>query len=248
MGVEIELNKEKRSLLLLMILGDGCLHRSGPAQRNKMGYISIKHGWKQKDYLEWKADLISKALNRPINISTPGSYVKKYNKTYPQVKIQVGSKRMRAWRRFCYPNNKKDLTKILPFITHDLLAATIWLCDDGSQMTGRLFRNQPNSPRVATGLILYLGDVSDKEAEYARQWWKDKFNVNPRIRYLKTKYKGGIKIYPQLNFKIMDALWIWKQIRKQLIPIESMWNKFKLLEQRSQRTDLLQPQMRDYIK
>lgn len=233
-------NKVKRSLLLSTILGDGCLHRSGPAQRNKMGYISIKHGHKQKDYLEWKAKLLSLVKGDVVNVRPTKSYVKALDKTYDQYVIQFGMKRMRSWRRFCYPNNIKSFEKILPFINTPKLAAALWLMDDGTGSTGIAIKG--TNIRVCTGFVLFLGTATKQDAESAQLWFKDTFNVTPRIRYQKVLYKSSERFYPELRFTVQDSITMWKNIKNIVKLIPSMSYKFKLLNDRANRNDLLQPQ------
>jgi len=244
-GEKKMLNVEKRSVLLTMLLGDGCLYRSSPSQRNKTGYITVKHGWKQKDYLQWKAQLVSEAIERPVNIRSTSSYVKAYDKRYEQWCFLCSLVRMRAWRRLLYPNNKKSIQRILHFIKDIKLAACIWLCDDGTVQTAPIDRKHRQNGKVGSGMILYMGNQTQSDADAAQLWFQTHFNVWPRIKWQKYKYKGEIKEYVQLNFTVQDALVIWANIRRHLIPIESMWNKFICLEERFNRADLLQPQMRD---
>lgn len=233
-------NKDKRSILLALILGDGCLHNSSPSQKNKMGYISIKHGIKQADYLNWKARLLNYATNRIVNIHNTNSYVKALDKNYPQVKVQIGMKRMRAWRKFCYPNNKKSLNRILPFIHHKELALALWFMDDGTVGTARANRKDPT--RVCSGLVLYLGDIFREDAFAAKIWFENNFDVKPKLKWQKFKYKNSTRTYPELRFTVQDALKIWYIISPIVNNIESMKYKFRLLDERSKRSDLLQPQ------
>jgi hypothetical protein len=233
------MNRDKRSILLSLILGDGCLHLSSPSQHNKMGYISIKHGYKQKDYVEWKARMVSHVLNKEIKVHSAISKVKALDKEYDQFKIQFGQKRMRSWRKFCYPNNKKSLRKILPFIRHDIFAAAVWLMDDG---TVRTAPKKDTTERICVGMTLYLGDVFREEAEYAQKWFLDTFGVQTRLKWQKVKYKGSIREYPELIFHTQEALFIWSKIRNEVLAIPSMVHKFRAIEKRFHRIDLLQPQ------
>lgn len=233
-------NKIKRSVLLSTILGDGCLHRSGPAQKNKMGYISIKHGHKQKGYIEWKARLLSLIKGYTVNVRPAKSFVSTLNKTYDQYVVQFGMKRMRSWRRFCYPNNIKSFEKILPFVYTPRLAAALWLMDDGTGSTGIAIKG--TKIRVCTGFVLFLGTATERDALAAQSWFKEKFNVNPRIRSQDVKYKGSIRTYLELRFNVQDSITMWNNIKDIVVKVPSMYYKFRLLDDRSKRSDLLQPQ------
>jgi hypothetical protein len=57
------LNKDKRSFVLSLILGDGCLHYIRSNGR-LYGGITINHGNQQADYNAWKAKLLSNIFNK----------------------------------------------------------------------------------------------------------------------------------------------------------------------------------------
>lgn len=234
-------NKDKRSLLLATILGDGCLHYNGP--KKTTAYISIKHGHMQKDYVEFKSKLLSIVTTRDVNVRGTTSYVKALDKTYAQNVISIGWKRMRAWRKFVYLQDIKRHGRILPFIKHPILASALWLMDDGTSSTGPANRSdQKNKDRVFTGFVLYLGEVFREDAYDCLHWFERTYKIKPKLRWQKVKYKGAIKTYPELRFTVADSLYIWKNIRNIVIQIPSMLKKFEKVEQRFQRTDLLQPQ------
>ena len=236
------LNKDKRSKLLSFILGDGCLHMSGPNQIPKIGYIAIKHGHKQKDYVEWKAKILSELMNKDVKVHSATSYVKTLDKSYAQYKIQIGWKRMRAWRRFCYPNNKKSIKRLLKFIHHPDLAAALWWGDDGSVSTGIVGNRKVYNPnRCCSGFVLYLGDISKDDAWAAHDWFSFNFNIKPRIRWQTVKYKGIVNYYPELRFSVLDSLKVWKRVKYYFKYIPSMMYKFRLLEELANRVDLPQP-------
>ncbi len=240
-GAKME-NKVKRSFLLSTILGDGCLYLSGPKQKNVVAYVSIKHGHKQKDYVEFKAKMLSIVMNKTISVRPAVSYVKALDKSYDQFVMSVGWKRMRAWRKFCYVNNIKRFSRILPFINTPVMAAALWFMDDGSLITARSNRDTDNSKRVCSGLKLYLGECFREDAHEAAFWFERIFKVKPRIHWQDVKYKGTVRTYPELRFTVQDGLVIWANIRNIVMQIPSMLNKFQRLEDRRNRADLIQPQ------
>lgn len=233
------LNKDKRSLILSMVLGDGCISYGGGYKNGKYssGKLSMKHGHKQKDYLEWKTKFLEIGLNVKINIKPCLSHVKLLNKTYNQYQMSWTYKRMKAWKKILYQNSIKNIPKILKFIKHYNFAAAIWLMDDGS-----CTRNtKKNGTEVFTGLTLY---VCDQPRDYCYEiisWWKLHFKVNPKLKWQKQYYKGIIKEYPKIYFNNLDSLKIWKEIRPFVMEIPSMKNKFRFIEARYNRSDLLQP-------
>lgn len=241
-GEKMITNKDKRSIVLAATLGDGSLFYTNLRQRLGTGGFCIKHGHKQLDYLTFKRDLIQHVVGRKINVLPAKSYVKALNKTYDQYRIFFQMKRFKAWRKFCYPANKKSLKKILPFVKHNEIALALWFMDDGTVMKGS--RAGTNNFRTASGLILYLGDVINDDVFFAQKWFEDNFGLKPKIKWQKMTYKGEEKCYPQLNFNVIDALIIWQIIGSTVNKIPSMKHKFHGLNERSLRSDLLQPQTR----
>lgn len=213
------LNKDKRSLLLSMILGDGCLHYIRNHGR-LYGGITIDHGIEQADYVAWKANILSSIFERDVKVR-PGHKGK-------SVQVSVCAKRLRSWRKFCYPNGKKDLTKVLRFITHPEFAVALWLMDDGYV--------EPSFSKLASGEKKLYGarfriftchetlDNHDKLVE----WFKLHFNVVPSIKYQKDNRNN--RSYPFLKFNQADSLVIWEKLREVILQIKSMRHKFRHIE------------------
>jgi len=208
-------NKEKRSLLLSMILGDGCLHNTS---NNNSGAITVDHGIEQSDYITWKSQIVSKLVNREVKVRT-GHKGK-------SVQFSVCFKKFKAWRKFCYPNGKKSIERILPFIKHPEFAVAIWLMDDGYV--------EPSYSKLADGSKVNYGarfriftcDKPVKDQDFIINWFKTNLDVNPKIKYQKKKDKE----YPFLKFTQEDSLKIWEKIRDTVLKIKSMRTKFKHIE------------------
>lgn len=206
-------NKDKRSLALLLCLGDGCLHyiknRSGV-----YGGITIDHGIDQSDYQTWKAQLLSKAFDRDVKIRT-GHRGK-------SVQVSVCVKRLRAWRKFTYPNGKKSISKLLKFIHHPELALAVWLMDDGYVERSH-YKNEINY----TALRLFTCDQSVEDQETIMKWLKDNFHIESKIRY----QKKGDKKYPFIKFDQKSSLEVWDKIRDFVLTFKSMRHKFRFIEE-----------------
>lgn len=239
------LNKNKRSLILSMALGDGCISYGGGYKNGNYssGKLSIKHGAKQKDYLDWKADLLSNTLNKKINVHPTKSYVSTLNKTYDQYQLSFTYKRMRAWIKIFRKNGIKDIPKMLQFINNPELAAAMWLMDDGSCSSPK----KKNGTKVFGGLILYVCDQSSENVDKIAAWWKTNFEVEPKIKFQKMLYKGDIKYFPNIRFNTQDSIKIWNKISKYVCQIPSMEAKFASVKIRAKRKDLLQPQTHSLV-
>ena len=239
-GCKMILNKDKRSLILSLALGDGCISYGGGYKNGNYssGKLSMKHGHKQKDYLQWKTDFLSKALEMDIKIYPTVSHVKALDKTYDQYQMSFTYRRMKPWKKIFYNNKIKDIPKMLKFIRHYAFAASVWLMDDGSSTMNK----KKNGTEVFTGLILYICDQPKENCYEIAEWWKLHFNVTPTIKWQKQWYKGILKEYPKLHFSNQDSLRIWEYIRPYVLEVPSMIHKFRHLEARYNRSDLLQPQ------
>lgn len=235
-------NKDKRSIILSLVIGDGCLYFTNTGQRVTSGGLTIKHGMQQEDYLRWKAEIISKVLDRDVVVHNKTSYVKATDKSYGQVGIMVQAKRFKAWRIFLYPNGKKNISKFLKFLRHPGFAAAVWLMDDGSCTAGPRTRTDMTRTHFS-GLILYVCDQTKESCEEILEWFDVNFGVKGTLKWQKQKYKGEIRIYPKITFTVQESLKLWPYIKEYVMQCPSMVHKFRFIIERANRADLLQPQM-----
>jgi len=213
------LRKDKRSLLLSLVLGDGCLHYLKHRKNKIYGAITIDHGIKQADYQKWKAELIGSILGREVKVRT-GHKGK-------SVQISASWKRFKAWRKFCYPNGKKSIPKILKFIQHPDFALSVLLMDDGYVETSKSKLKNGTVKNYGARFRIYLCDQSQEELDDINIWIKKNFDVNAKIKLSKVKNKK----YPFIKFNQAESLKIWEQIRKFVLQFKSMRYKFRYIEQ-----------------
>lgn len=206
-------NKDKRSLLLSLVLGDGCLHYI--RNNNKVyGGLTIDHGIAQADYQSWKASLVSKIFDKQVKMR-PG-----HNGNSMQVSVCM--KRMRAWRKFTYPNGKKSIPKILKFIRHPEFALAVWLMDDGYIEPGTY-----NKKLVSISTRIFVCDQNEEELLHIQEWLKTNFDISTKILF----QRKGNKKYPFIKFYQEDSLKIWDKIRNVVLQFKSMQHKFRHIEQ-----------------
>lgn len=207
------LRKDKRSLLLCLVLGDGCLFVS-----RGYGGLTIDHGITQADYQKWKAQLISSILNRDVKVRT--------GHNGKSVQISASWKRFKAWKKFCYPLNKKSIPKILKFIKHPELALSVLLMDDGYVEPSMSKLKDGTSKNYGARFRIFLCDQTLEELEQFNNWLKTNFNISSKVHYQKTRGKS----YPFLKINQADSLVIWKQIREFVLQFKSMQYKFRHIE------------------
>lgn len=234
------LNKDKRSIVLSMILGDGSIAWS-KNYNSSTGYLEMKHSAAQADWLVWKTQRLEEVFEKPITIHQSGSYVDTYKKVYPQVRSKLGMKRFRSWRKIFYKNNKKNLAPILQFIQNPTFAMMIWLGDDGGIRTQRIKSKDPQSERKFDGFNIYTCDQYLEDIEKCKEWINLHFNVKCKTYIHRTKWKGQLKEYPIVKINKTDSIKIWSVIRETLLSIPSMAHKFRSAEQYYQELLLQTP-------
>lgn len=112
------MKREEKVLCLAMVLGDGHVRYGQPE-------LSIKHGEAQKEYVEWKAAILAKAVQRPVN-------VRRVENGYIGYTLSVSHRFFNVLRNACYAEDRTPIfqRKILNKLTPKALA--IWYMDDGS--------------------------------------------------------------------------------------------------------------------
>jgi len=214
------LNKDKRSLILSMVLGDGCLHYIKNAG-SVYGGLSIDHGTSQADYVAWKAQIVSSITGRNVKV--------RQGHKGKSVQFQVCWKRLRAWRKFTYPNGKKEIIKILPFLKHPEFAAAVWLMDDGYVETSgfQMIHGVKTTKSARFRIFTYSESISDYDVLI--KWFETQLGVKPKVRFMNDKRTS--KTYPFLAFTEKDSLKIWHTIRDTVLGLKSMQHKFRYIEQ-----------------
>lgn len=172
------MNLKKRSILLGMLLGDGCLKTK--IHHNKDGSVStyyeyvLAHSYKQKEYLERKLDIFHSLIGgkRPKII---------YEKRTNSYRFSRCNKIFRLFHRTLYSkNNKKYFTeKVFKYLTPESLA--IWYMDDGGVSKSK-YKGKVTSCEMR--LYTYF---SEEEADIAVNYFKNKWDITVKKRkYSKT--------------------------------------------------------------
>ena len=211
-------------MILSLVIGDGCLHYRKRTRKSGIvkiyGALTIDHGIKQSDYIKWKAELLESILGRKVNV--------RVGHNGNSIQLSVCMKRFRSWRKFCYPNEKKDISKILPFINNPEFALAVWLMDDGYC--------EPSFSKLASGkkklygarFRIFTCSETLKTHDYIVDWFKEKFDVNLKILFQKSTKRN--KSYPFLKFNQADTLKVWPKIREFILQFKSMQYKFRHVE------------------
>jgi len=210
------MNKDKRSLCLMMALGDGCIHFTS---NRTSASITITHSVEQGDYLKWKAEVLKEVFDRDVKVRVHGKN---------SVQVSICNKKIRAWRKFIYKHDKKDLAKIVPFIRQPELALAVWLMDDGYV--------EPSFAKLADGskknygarFRIFTCDQTLETQQKLIEWFEKELGVKPKVHFQKDSRKG--KSYPFLKMNQVDSLKLWEKIRTFVLQFKSMRNKFRHIE------------------
>lgn len=153
------------SAIVGTLLGDGCIKRPalmGDANSN----IRWNHGLKQKDYLEYKANILSGLVTRPVSVRP--------NPGYGDYWAQLATKSLRTFTllaRMVYPTAgcRKTVTQELLDLMTDPVGLAWWFGDDGSRNkglnTGNIATNSFTEPEVAL-LCRWLKTTWEIDATY----------------------------------------------------------------------------------
>jgi hypothetical protein len=210
--------REKRDLVLSMCLGDGCLAYTS---NRRSASITIGHGLKQTDYLEFKAGFLAKAFEQNVKVRTQGRGA--------AVQLALAKKRFKAWRKFIYKNNKKDVSRILPFIINKPRALAFWLMDDGYVESSVSKLSTGEKVNYGARFRIFTCDQTIQTHDYIVDWFYKEFDVTIKIKHQFSKQQN--KSYPFIKFSQEDSLKLWSQIRDFVLTLDSMKIKFKYIEQ-----------------
>lgn len=222
-------------MLLSLAIGDGCLHYNR-SNGKTYGSLTIAHSEHQADYIAWKANLVGSILGRNINLrktSNKRGFLSKNEKT--MIQFSACWIRFKAWRKFIYPNGKKDKSKILRFINNPEFLMSIWLMDDG-YVEGKIDKKYGKCYNA--NLRIFLSDQSEDQCKIIQDWISKSFGFETKLKF--QKHNG--KLYPFLKINSKDSIKLWDKIREFVLQFKSMQHKFRFLEIRHKyKKSLAQP-------
>jgi len=181
----INLTAKQKFILYGAILGDGFLQKTG----SKNARLRLEQGAKQKEYLFWKVGMLSLLFQgKPrkverIHLITKNQY--SYWRHQSQANPFLGK-----LRNVFYPQGKKIIPQNIEKCLNPASLA-VWYMDDGYYYL-----------RDKCG-YLYLGNVSQTEAETLQNALKNKFQLC--VHWLKKK-KGYAIYFPPTEMRKLKLL------------------------------------------
>lgn len=162
------------ALIIALLLGDGHL--------TSKGSICINHSEKQKDYIQYKVNILQNIFKgKPIKIHKSKSIIK--NKIYNTLSIRKCNKKLlMPLRQLLYPNGKKVISReVLNYLSLQGLA--IWYMDDGS-LIPEYKNNKIHAYKLS--LATYL---SYEENVIITNYFKEQWDIYFNIHKDGTKYR-----------------------------------------------------------
>lgn len=215
------MNRKQRAILYGLAIGDGHISYRKRLKDGKYPYeqaeLILGHGEKQKEYLEYKADLLHSIFggNRP-KVSEVYHTLKATNKTYKGYRVAKTNTYFRQMHRVLYRENKtKHITgQVLSYC--DEVSLALWYMDDGS-----ILANRNKAGEVTSLSFRICTQFSDKEeAQFVVDWLRESFGVEAKAFSSKGKWDiGGATqatltlvavvqdhIHPSMAYKILPAM------------------------------------------
>ena len=182
----IFLSREQKSILFGTILGDAYLQKTG----KKNARLRLEHGGDQKEYLLWKANKLGKFFQGKAKYLERVHPISKRKYSYWRHQSQ-STPYLGKLRNIFYPDGKKKIPEDLEkYLTPPMLA--VWYMDDGYYY----LRDRCS--------YLYLGNVSQGEAEIVTQVLLKKFDIVTRIKQKKKGY--AIYFSPKQTQKLKNLI------------------------------------------
>ncbi len=165
------MKKEKKALLIALVIGDGYIHIDKRVKSNKNASLVLRHSSKQIEYLKYKVDLLHSLLGgkKPV----VSEYVVKSNYgNFPGCRAEKAHKYFRVLRSWLYPNKYAMIKHLTPH------AIAIWYMDDGSIVTNNRYKDGAcSSARTNIHLGCKLKADAEVVCNYFKNTWGIKFTT-----------------------------------------------------------------------
>jgi hypothetical protein len=168
----MELSNIQQSVLIGLLLGDGCLFL-GKSNRNPL--LSVARAEKDLEYLKWQYEIF-KDLCSDKGIIISNKLDRKTGKTYKVFKFRTRALPvLKPFYDLWYPNKKKVIPSNLEL---DKISIAVWLCDDGCI---RLKNGRNGKIGPALQLKLSTNSFSKSEVTILKNKLYDRYNFEFKI-------------------------------------------------------------------
>lgn len=193
------MNKNDRSLLLGMLLGDGCLktkhHTKQDGSTSTYYEYVLCHSVKQKDYLEHKLE----KFHSIVGGKKPVIHCEK-SKLGESVRFSKCHKSFRLLHKYLYSNNDKKFftERVLNYLTPEAIA--IWYMDDGGLKP--TFRNDGSISSCQMVLSTYC---SEQQAILILDYFLHKWKITG-LKKLHKKSNSWYLVFNTTEGRKLEAL------------------------------------------
>lgn len=217
-------NKEK-DLLTSLIIGDGSISKD---KKYNSYCLLVGHCEKQKDYCEWKMNLLNNSHIFSNDLKMHTRLTGK-DKRYIQYFFNKRDFLLKYMYDRCIIDNKKNITNMLHLINSNRSVA-IWFMDDGSVEKGRSKQKDGTFKMTKPSLKLCTHSFTYEEHIIMQKWFKCKFNIDCKIKTEVKRNRKNTPIYYYLKFNVENTYKIYSLFLKEYcICCDSMKDKFKYL-------------------
>lgn len=181
----MKLIKKGRDLIIAMSIGDGHV--------TKTGELKVEHGEKQKEYCEWKKDILSQFIHIHKHPSKPCWSTKRH-------------KFIKLVRKIIGIHPKKISKKTLDRI--GLIGLAIWYMDDGTLD----LRKNKDKTKVKSRLAWLKSTWRYEDALLIKEWFKEKYDLDLTLKFVKSN-----KLYCHM-FSSISSVKFFKLIKEFIHP------------------------------
>ena len=220
--LEGEIMKLKElDLLIGIIIGDGYIGKIPWTYQMIVG-----HGASQKDYCEWKMNLINEM---GIFDTTLHMYTKDIMGKYIQYGFQKSSKKLEQLYLLFIEDGHKVIKNVLKYLKSNRSVA-IWFMDDGSMEPSKRKQNDGTVKYYRPNMKLCTHSFSYEENVLIQKFFKNKYQIDCSIRKEIKRNRPGCPEYYFLRFNADNTEKVYRKILKEYIHCcKSMEYKFRHL-------------------
>lgn len=204
----------KMNVAKICLIGDGHLYEKF-ITNGISPCLTLEHSVNQKDYLIFKKFLLEKEFD-----SNGISVHQRPNR--PMVSARISSRKLlKGFRAEFYPNNKKDIVKLVNSIESEFysLLLAIWFGDDGCVYAST--KSKKRYPRLSIASC-----DNQEQTEKMVKWFTVNFGVKPFIKIQKSGFSEDKK-HSLISFNVDDSKKLFSIFWEILKDIPSMQYKFR---------------------
>lgn len=197
------MKREKKALLMSLVIGDGFIRTDTRSNSNKSS-LKLCHSIHQEEYIKYKAKLLHTLLGGKEPVIR--HYVCKWpdGTTYQQVRAEKAHRYFRVLKNWLYPN--KYNVKYLKYLTPQALA--IWFMDDGSIIANNRYKDGTCSSARTNIHLCTSKEQAEGVCKYFEEYWKIKFTpFLERGNYsIRCFHKEGKKFHELIHQYIIPSM------------------------------------------